>query len=87
MNETKPRTAEDYLAALHPNDKIALQSALRNWRNDGQANPLIPIADGDVTGDGIVDSWGLDENDRLTVVPGAPLDDTVFVTKPAAEKG
>ena len=61
---------------ISPEDQAALRDALLAWKKDGVANPLIPM-DHDVTGDGVFDSFGLDEHDELIVVEGAHLDDTV----------
>lgn len=63
---------------LPDEDKTALRDALLTWKNDGVANPLIPL-DHDVDGDGIVDSWGLDDNDQLILVPGVHIDTTVSI--------
>lgn len=58
-------------------DRAELRQALLNWKAEGQANPLIPF-DVDIDGDGIADSFGLDENDELVFVSGATLDSTVY---------
>lgn len=62
---------------LTDEDRDAIRDALLNWRLQGVANPLLP-SDVDEDGDGIVDSWGLDEHDQVVFVRSRPLDDTVF---------
>ena len=74
-------TAAEVLEQLDPKDRARLTKALRNWTTKGGVErPLIPLAD-DVTGDGIFDAWGLDENNELTIVPGVPLAETVYTTE------
>lgn len=58
-------------------DLIAIKSILLQWKSEGIPNPLLP-ADVDIDGDGIVDSFGLDVDENVIVVPGAKLEDTVF---------
>ncbi|QNL30254.1 hypothetical protein SEA_CLEARASMUD_44 [Microbacterium phage ClearAsMud] len=65
---------------LSTEDRDAIKSILTGYREDGIENPLLPM-DVDVTGDGICDSWGLDADGNVIVVPGAHLDDTVFVSE------
>lgn len=60
-------------------DAEAIRAALLNWKASGNPNPMIPM-EVDVDGDGIVDSFALDENDNLIVVTGAKLADTVYVS-------
>lgn len=62
---------------LTPEDERQILDILIAWRADGVENPLLPM-DVDVDGDGIVDSWGLDENGALKVVHGVALEETVF---------
>lgn len=63
---------------LTPEDEQQIRESLIAWRDeDNVENPLLPM-DVDVNGDGIVDSWGLDENDNVIVVHGTHLEETVF---------
>ena len=63
---------------LSPEDEAAIRQILTNWRDeDGTENPLLPM-EVDVDGDGIVDSWGLDDQGEVIFVPGCPLAETVF---------
>lgn len=61
-------TQEDYDATL---------AILFAERAAGNPNPLLPM-DVDVDGDGLADSFGLDENDRVVIVTGTKLEDTLF---------
>ena len=61
-------------------DAAAIKAILLQWKSEGNPNPLLP-ADVDIDGDGIVDSFGLDENDNLIVVSGTKLEDTVYVAE------
>lgn len=74
MTDSTPAAVLD----LPDEDKAALLTALLQWKADGVANPLIPL-DHDVDGDGIVDSFGLDDNDQLVLVPGVHIDTTVSI--------
>ena len=60
-------------------DALTIRAVLLQWRDQGRANPLLP-ADVDRDGDGIVDSYGLDANDNVTMVRRVKLEDTVFVS-------
>lgn len=60
-------------------DRDAIKQVLLMYRNEGNPNPLLP-ADVDLDGDGIVDSFGLDENDEVVVVRGQKLEETVYVS-------
>lgn len=62
---------------LTEEDAREVQAILLAWRADGVENPLLP-ADVDVDGDGVVDAYGLDDNDNIIIVSGASLDATVF---------
>lgn len=63
---------------LSPEDEKQIQSILIASRDeDGVAEPLLPIL-ADVTGDDLVDSWGLGEGGKVVLVPGRPLEETVF---------
>src|SRR5690606_16017995 len=53
-------------------DAAAIKAILLQWKSEGNPNPLLP-ADVDIDGDGIVDSFGLDENDNVIVVSGTKL--------------
>lgn len=59
-------------------DAAAIKAILLQWKSEGNPNPLLP-ADVDIDGDGIVDSFGLDENNNVIVVSGTKLEDTVYV--------
>lgn len=63
--------------ALTPEDEVEIRNILLNWRADGVENPVLP-ADVDIDGDGIVDGYGLSENDEVILVSGKPIEDTVF---------
>ena len=60
-------------------DTAAIREILLAWKKEGNANPLLP-ADVDIDGDGIVDSFGLDEDDNVIVVSGVKLEETVYVS-------
>ena len=60
-------------------DAAAIKAILLQWKSEGNPNPLLP-ADVDINGDGIVDSFGLDEN-NVIVVSGTKLEDTVYVAE------
>lgn len=66
--------------AVTVEDRDAIKSILLQWRSEGVENPLLPM-DVDVNGDGIIDSFGLDENDQVVVVLGTKLEDTVYVSE------
>ena len=61
-------------------DAAAIKAILLQWKTEGNPNPLLP-ADVDIDGDGIVDSFGLDENDNVIVVSDTKLEDTVYVAE------
>lgn len=61
-------------------DAAAIKAILLQWKSEGNPNPLLP-ADVDINGDGIVDSFGLDENNNVIVVSGTKLEDTVYVAE------
>lgn len=61
-------------------DAAAIKAILHQWKSEGNPNPLLP-ADVDIDGDGIVDSFGLDENNNVIVVSGTKLEDTVYVAE------
>lgn len=61
-------------------DAAAIKAILLQWKSEGNPNPLLP-ADVDIDGDGIVDSFGLDENDNVIVVSDTKLEDTVYVAE------
>ena len=66
--------------SLTDEDREVIRAALLAERAAGVAVPLLP-ADVDVDGDGIVDSFGLDENDEVVVVSGVALEHTVYVSE------
>jgi hypothetical protein len=65
-------------------DQAQLLISLRQWRDEGNPNPLIPT-DVDVDGDGVVDAFGLDDAGQLVYVSGASLADTVMTADQAGE--
>lgn len=65
---------------LTAEDRDAIKAVLIMYRDGGNPNPLLP-ADVDLDGDGIVDSFGLDENDEVIVVRGQKLEETVYVSE------
>jgi hypothetical protein len=58
-------------------DRKAIRAMLLAERANGVAVPLLP-ADVDMDGDGIVDSFGLDEHDEVVIVSGVALEHTLF---------
>lgn len=60
-------------------DLVVIKGILLQYREEGVENPLLPL-NVDIDGDGIVDSYGLDENDEVILVSGAKLEDTVYVS-------
>jgi hypothetical protein len=65
-------------------DREVLRSALLAEREAGVAQPLIAM-DVDVDGDGICDSFGLDDEDRLIVVHGVALEATTYKAEGGGE--
>lgn len=63
--------------ALTPEDEKQIRDILVAWREEGVAEPLLPM-DVDVDGDGIVDSWGLGPDGSVVVVTSRSLEETVF---------
>lgn len=66
--------------SLTKEDRDAIKAVLLMYRREGEPNPLLP-ADVDLDGDGIVDSFGLNENDEVVVVRGKKLEETVYVSE------
>ncbi len=58
-------------------DREVLRASLLAERAAGVEHPLIAI-DVDVDGDGICDSFGLDDDDQLVVVPGVAIGATTY---------
>jgi hypothetical protein len=58
-------------------DLEVIKSILIQYKQEGNTNPLLPM-EVDVNGDGIVDSFGLDADENVVVVPGVKLEDTVY---------
>lgn len=56
--------------------ELQIRAALLAWREDGVANPTIPVYK-DEDGDGVADFYGLDDNDNLVLVSGITIADTV----------
>lgn len=67
----------DILDLMSDEEKAAIVASLEAWQADGVAHPLIPM-NVDVDGDGIADSFGLDDNGDLIIVTSAPLKSTVY---------
>ena len=61
-------------------DADTIKAILLQWRANGEENLLLPM-DVDVNGDGIVDSFGLDENDDVVVVLGRKIEETVYLSE------
>lgn len=66
--------------ALTDEDRAVIRASLLAEREAGMPVPLLPM-DVDVDGDGIVDSFGLDENDEVVVVSGVALEHTLYVSE------
>ena len=62
---------------LPDEDKAAIKAGLLAWRTEGNDNPMLPV-NLDLNGDGVSDAYGLDENDELVVIPGVPVEETVY---------
>lgn len=60
-------------------DRLAIRDILLQYKAEGVEKPLLPM-DVDLDGDGIVDAYGLDDNDNVIFVTGASLSDTVYVS-------
>ena len=56
-----------------------IRTILLGYKSEGVEKPLLPL-NVDLDGDGIADSYGLDENDEVILVSGVPLEDTVYVS-------
>ncbi|MDN3309548.1 hypothetical protein QWJ90_01250 [Microbacterium oryzae] len=65
---------------LTPEEEEQIVQALLAWREAGEENPTIPLFD-DVDGDGVPDFYGLDGDGKLTVVSGATLESSVYVSE------
>lgn len=63
--------------SLTQEDHDAIKAILVSELESSNLNPLLPM-DVDVDGDGIVDSFGLDEQGNLVVVRGVELSETVY---------
>lgn len=79
MGTSDEPTANSAASQLNREDYAAIKQILLQWKSEGVANPLLP-SDVDVDGDGIVESYGLDENDNVILVRGAALTDTVYLS-------
>lgn len=80
MSDSNPkvdRSAPDL--TLSDADAAVVKQILLAEKASGNKNPLLPL-DVDIDGDGIVDSFGLDENDNVIVVYGKPLEETLYVS-------
>lgn len=60
-------------------DLDAIKQILTGYRDEGIAIPLLPL-NVDMDGDGIADSWGLNDADEVVLVPGVALEHTVYVS-------
>lgn len=58
-------------------DVSVIRDILLREKSEGNPNPLLP-ADVDLDGDGTADSFGLDVNDQVIVVPGVRLENTLY---------
>ncbi|AWN03248.1 hypothetical protein PBI_CAMILLE_1 [Microbacterium phage Camille] len=58
-------------------DVSVIRDILLREKAEGNPNPLLP-ADVDLDGDGTADSFGLDVNDQVIVVPGVRLENTLY---------
>lgn len=74
------QSKEAVLALLQPSDREALVTALKQFQDDGVANPKIPL-DYDVDGDGKTDAWALDTFGQLTLVNVDDVAETVYVSE------
>lgn len=63
---------------LTPADEEVIREVLVRLRDSG-AEPLLPL-DVDLDGDGIVDAWGLNAEDRVVLVSGCSLAATCYVS-------
>lgn len=68
------------IEALPAEDLAQIKAILLGYRADGVERPLLPL-DVDVDGDGICDSFGLDEHDEVVIVSGVTLENTVYVSE------
>jgi len=62
---------------LTDEDRVAIKALLIQEREQGVPIPLLP-ADVDYNGDGIVDSFGLDDNDEVVIVSGVAIEHTLY---------
>lgn len=79
MGTTDEPTETSAANQLNREDYATIKQILLQWKTEGVENPLLP-SDVDVDGDGIVESYGLDENDNVILVRGAALTDTVYLS-------
>lgn len=79
MGTTDEPTETSAASQLNREDYATIKQILLQWKTEGVENPLLP-SDVDVDGDGIVESYGLDENDNVILVRGAALTDTVYLS-------
>lgn len=63
--------------SLTDDDREAIRGILLAERERGVDRPLLP-ADVDLDGDGVVDAFGLDQDDQVIVVSGVDLTETVY---------
>lgn len=66
-------------------DQAQLLACLRQWKAEGQTNPLIPC-DVDVDGDGTAEAYGLGPFGDLVYVTGITLGDTVYEADGSGEE-
>lgn len=62
---------------LTDEDRAALKAALLAQKTEDNPTPLIAL-NVDLDGDGIVDAWGLDENDEVIFVSGVDIQNTGY---------
>lgn len=60
-------------------DLVAIRQILLGYKAEGNPNPLLPL-NVDLDGDGKTDAYGLDAEDNVILVSGAPLEETVYVS-------
>lgn len=64
---------------LAAEDKAEIKTILRSYQYAGVENPLLPT-DVDLDGDGTADSFGLDDEGNVILVPGVRLESTVYLS-------
>lgn len=70
-------TEQDYLDSLSEETKAQIRETLLDWKAAGNPHPQLD-AMVDISGDGIMDFFELDEHDELIMVPGAEADQSDY---------